>query len=67
MRRLVVDGGHRNAHSLLDGRWRVLRLAVDSKIVMLARSVKYGPQPADLFDVPKGYEPALAPAGGAAD
>jgi hypothetical protein len=45
----------------------LLRLVVDGKTVMQARSVKYGPQPAELFQVPKGYEPALAPEGGTAD
>jgi hypothetical protein len=45
----------------------LLRLVVDGKTVMQARSVKYGPQPAELFQVPKGYEPALAPEGGAGD
>lgn len=42
----------------------LLRLIVDGKIVIEARSVSYGPQKAELFRVPKGYAPALAPEGG---
>lgn len=43
-----------------------LRLIVDGRTVMAARSVKYGPQPPALFQVPKDYTPALAPEGGPA-
>jgi hypothetical protein len=43
----------------------VLRLVIDeSKTVMEARSVRYAPQPAELFRVPPSYAPALAPEGG---
>lgn len=42
----------------------LLRLVVDGDTVMQARSVSYAPQPAELFQVPQGYEPALAPGGG---
>jgi hypothetical protein len=42
----------------------LLRFAVDGKIVSEARSVSYGPQPAELFQVPPGYAPLLAPEGG---
>ncbi len=42
----------------------LLRLVIDGKTVLEARSVKYGQQPAKLFEVPPGYEPALAPEGG---
>ena len=44
----------------------MLRLVVDGKTVMQALSVKYGPQPAELFRVPPDYTPALAPEGGSA-
>jgi len=42
-----------------------LRLVVDGDAVMQARSVSYAPQPAELFQVPQGYEPTLVPGGGA--
>jgi len=42
----------------------LLRLTVDGKTVMQAISVKYGRQSADLFQVPAGYQPAIAPEGG---
>jgi len=32
--------------------------------VIEARSVRYGQQRPELFEVPPGYEPALAPEGG---
>lgn len=44
----------------------LLRLIVDGKTVMRAVSVKYGRQPADLFQIPRGYQPAIAPEGGSA-
>ena len=42
----------------------LLRLVIDGQIVAEARSVLYAPQPSELFEVPPGYEPALAPEGG---
>jgi hypothetical protein len=42
----------------------LLRLVIDGQIVAEARSVLYAPQPPELFEVPPGYEPALAPEGG---
>ena len=42
----------------------LLRLVIDGQIVAEARSVLYAPQPTELFEVPPGYEPALAPEGG---
>ena len=42
----------------------LLRVAIDGQIVMQARSVLYAAQPPELFEVPSGYEPALAPEGG---
>lgn len=42
----------------------LLRLVIEGKTVLEARSVRYGQQPAKLFEVPPGYEPALAPEGG---
>ena len=41
----------------------LLRLVIDGVVVAEASSVLYAPQPADLFVVPPGYEPALAPEG----
>jgi hypothetical protein len=45
----------------------LLRLIVDGQIVAEARSVLYAPQSPDLFEVPPGYQPALAPDGGPVD
>ena len=45
----------------------LLRLVIDGVVVAEASSVLYAPQPADLFVVPPGYEPALAPGGGPAE
>jgi len=42
----------------------LLRLVIDGNTVMQARSVSYRPQRAELFQVPAGYTPALAPEGG---
>jgi len=42
----------------------LLRFLVDAQIVSEARSVSYRPQPAQLFQVPPGYAPLLAPEGG---
>jgi hypothetical protein len=42
----------------------LLRFVVDGRIVSEARSVSYGPQPAELFQVPRGHSPLLAPEGG---
>jgi hypothetical protein len=39
------------------------RLLIDGKMVAEARSVLYAPQPPELFEVPPGYTPALAPEG----
>jgi hypothetical protein len=41
----------------------MLRLVIDGQTVAEARSVKYAPQKPDLFQVPRGYAPALAPEG----
>jgi hypothetical protein len=45
----------------------LLRVVIDGQIVMQARSVLYAAQPPELFEVPSGYEPALAPEGGLGD
>ncbi len=45
----------------------LLRLVIDGRIVALAQSVLYAPQPPELFQVPPGYKPALAPEGGPID
>jgi hypothetical protein len=42
----------------------LLRFLVDRKTVSEARSVSYRRQPAELFQVPPDYAPALAPEGG---
>ena len=42
----------------------LLRFLIDSKTISEARSVSYGSQPAELFQVPRGYAPLLAPEGG---
>ena len=42
----------------------LLRFLIDNKTVTEARSVTYRPQPAELFQVPSDYMPALAPGGG---
>jgi hypothetical protein len=41
----------------------LLRLIVDGKTVIEARSVNYAPQKPELFQVPPDYTPALAPDG----
>jgi hypothetical protein len=43
----------------------MLRLIVDGATFFEARSVKYAPQKAELFQVPPNYARALAPEGGA--
>jgi hypothetical protein len=45
----------------------MLRLVIDGQTVIEARSVSYGRQSADLFQVPRDYGPALAPEGGTSD
>jgi hypothetical protein len=42
----------------------LLRFVVDAQTVTEARSVSYRRQPAELFQVPRDYTPALAPEGG---
>jgi hypothetical protein len=41
----------------------LLRLVVDGKTTVEARAVTYHQQPPELFQVPKDYQPALAPEG----
>jgi len=41
----------------------LLRLAIDGRTVIEARSVRFARQTADLFQVPANYSPALAPEG----
>jgi len=43
----------------------LLRLIADGKTVKEARSVSYGRQRPELFELPPGYMPALAPDGAA--
>jgi hypothetical protein len=45
----------------------LLRLVVDGQTVTEARSVSYGRQRPELFQVPRDYAPALAPEGGTSD
>src|ERR1700730_16109689 len=44
----------------------LLRFLIDGKTVSEARSVSYRNQPAELFQVPLGYAPVVAPEGGPA-
>jgi hypothetical protein len=55
------DGEKHTVCATADG--IILRLIVDGQTFIEARSVKYGPQKADLFRVPANYAPALAPEG----
>jgi hypothetical protein len=43
----------------------MLRLVVDGETMMQAQSVTYHREPADIFEIPSKYSPALAPEGGA--
>lgn len=45
----------------------LLRVVIDGKTIMQARSVSYRAQRPELFQVPSNYEPALTPEGGPAD
>jgi hypothetical protein len=60
----VEDGETHTVCATADG--VILRLVVDGQTFTEARSVKYAPQPAELFQVPRGYAPALGPDGAAA-
>ena len=44
----------------------LLRLVIDGKTIIQVRSVHYGPQSIDVFEIPRNYEPAIAPEGGSA-
>ena len=41
----------------------LLRLVIDGRTAIEARSVHFAPQKAELFQVPPNYAPALAPEG----
>lgn len=41
----------------------LLRLVIDGRTIIEARSVHFAPQKAELFQVPSNYAPALAPEG----
>lgn len=56
------DGEEHTVCATSDG--VLLRLTVGGHVAVLAQSVSYRQQKQDLFDVPKGYTPALAPEGG---
>jgi len=58
----VEDGETHTLCATADG--VALRLIVGGKTAIEARSVSYRPQPGELFKVPPGYAPALAPGGG---
>jgi hypothetical protein len=45
----------------------LLRIVIDGRTIMQARSVSYGAQHPELFQVPPNYEPALTPGDGSAD
>jgi hypothetical protein len=55
------DGEKHTVCATADG--VILRLVIDGQTFNEARSVRYGPQKADLFRVPCNYTPALAPEG----
>jgi hypothetical protein len=55
------DGEKHTVCAAADG--IILRLVVDGQTFIEARSVKYGPQNANLFRMPANYTPALAPEG----
>ena len=57
----IEDGEKHIVCATADG--VILRLIVDGQTFIEARSVKYGPQKADLFRAPANYTPALAPEG----
>jgi len=45
----------------------LLRLIINGRTILQARSVTYGKQPVELFQIPHGYSPALAPEGSHGD
>jgi hypothetical protein len=57
----VDEAGTHTACATPDG--VALRLRLDGKTIVEARSVAYHKQKAELFEVPPGYVPALAPEG----
>ena len=58
----TIDNETRAACLTPDG--VMLRLIVDGRTILLARSVRYAQQPAEIFQIPPDYQPALSPAGG---
>lgn len=58
----TVDTETRTACLTPDG--VMLRLVVNGRTILQARSVHYARQPAEIFQIPPGYQPALSPAGG---
>ena len=63
LHRLVMVGRRRNAHGLRHCGRRAASPYRRRPNRDQARSVKYGPQKAELFQVPPNYTPALAPEG----
>ena len=57
----VQDGETHTVCTTPDG--VLLRLVIDGVTIMQARSVSYGSEAPELFQVPLGYGPALAPEG----
>lgn len=57
----VVDVETHTACMTPDG--VLLRLIIDGQTIMQARSVSYGAQSSQLFQIPRYYSPALAPEG----
>lgn len=55
----TVDTETRTACLTADG--VMLRLIVDGHTILQARSVHYAQQSSDIFQIPRGYQPALAP------
>jgi hypothetical protein len=58
----TIDNETRAACLTPDG--VMLRLIVDGRTILQARSVHYAQQPAEIFQIPRGYQPALSAAGG---
>ena len=54
----------RGNESVVSARVREHAVGMEGQIVSEARSVSYRPQPAELFQVPPGDTPLLAPEGG---
>jgi hypothetical protein len=61
---LVVDRHTETHTACLTPDGVMLRLIIDGRTILQARSVKYAQQPPAVFETPKGYQPVLSPEGG---